>query len=330
MMNAVAIVPAYNEERTIGPVVKALLDSRSFKRVLVVSDGSVDRTAEIARDLGADVLELKPNRGKGGAMLEAMRQTNEPVVAFFDADLLGFRPDHAQKLLDPVVSGEACMCVGLRDYKGLQNKLQSYFPPITGERAALREVFEAVPASFWKGFRIEAGINRAATLHPKPVKSVIFDGVSIVLKWQKVGAQKGIEDMTKMARDVIIAMAEAQHIKPAAAAETSSSLPSSTPSSNAIRVMPDGRIEGADGLLEQISSHVARQVRLEILPEIQRDIALQERVGLAIGRGASEGTSFWLKALTVVGVIIAYKLITAEPAAKKNPTRMRRPRRTQR
>jgi hypothetical protein len=47
------------------------------------------------------------------------------------------------------------------------------------------------------------------------VKSVIFDGVQIVLKWQKVGAAKGIKDMTTMARDVIVAMAEAKTMNPA-------------------------------------------------------------------------------------------------------------------
>ena len=215
------------------------------------------------------------------------------------------------------------MVVGLRDYGEKKNRIQSYFPPITGERAAFREVFEQVPDTFWKGFRIEAGINQAASRASLPVKSVIFDGVQIVLKWQKVGAAKGIKDMTTMARDVIVAMAEAKTMNPA---KEASPQPTQTP--DEIRVLPDGRIQGADGLLEQISGHVMRQVRQEILPEIQRDTALQERVGLAIGRGAAEETSFWLKAITVIGAVIAWKMITAPEPARPNPTRrVRRSRR---
>lgn len=291
--------------------------------MLVVSDGSKDKTATIAREEGVDVLELFPNRGKGQAMKEALSQTSEPIVAFFDADLLGLRADHVRSLLAPLRNREASMVVGLRDYGEKKNRIQSYFPPITGERAAFREVFEQVPDTFWKGFRIEAGINQAASRASLPVKSVIFDGVQIVLKWQKVGAAKGIKDMTTMARDVIVAMAEAKTMNPA---KEASPQPTQTP--DEIRVLPDGRIQGADGLLEQISGHVMRQVRQEILPEIQRDTALQERVGLAIGRGAAEETSFWLKAITVIGAVLAWKMITAPEPARPNPTRrVRRSRR---
>ena len=56
------VIPAYNEELVIGSVV--LKACRIVNKVIVVDDGSVDRTAEVARYAGADVIRLEANQGK--------------------------------------------------------------------------------------------------------------------------------------------------------------------------------------------------------------------------------------------------------------------------
>ena len=65
------VVPAFNEEATIGAVVGGLISGGL--KVLVVSDGSTDRTASIARGRGAAVLELPLNLGVGGALRAGFR-----------------------------------------------------------------------------------------------------------------------------------------------------------------------------------------------------------------------------------------------------------------
>ena len=62
----VAIVPAHNEAPRVGPVVAGLV--AQGLTVLVVDDGSADTTAEVAAAAGAQVLSLRPNRGKGAAL----------------------------------------------------------------------------------------------------------------------------------------------------------------------------------------------------------------------------------------------------------------------
>lgn len=62
------IVPAWNEERNVGTTVAEILNARPGYDVVVVDDGSSDRTAEVARDAGATVLVLPFNLGVGGAM----------------------------------------------------------------------------------------------------------------------------------------------------------------------------------------------------------------------------------------------------------------------
>ena len=86
------IIPAYNEERTVAAVVAAARACPLVERVVVVDDGSTDRTAEIARRAGAEVVRLRPNRGKTAAILAGGEATSSPILILLDGDLLGL-PD---------------------------------------------------------------------------------------------------------------------------------------------------------------------------------------------------------------------------------------------
>ncbi len=67
------VMPAYNEEEAVGQVVREVLDTLPGIACLVVSDGSKDRTVEVAQAAGARVLELPFNLGVGGAMRAGFR-----------------------------------------------------------------------------------------------------------------------------------------------------------------------------------------------------------------------------------------------------------------
>lgn len=212
-MSAVAIIPAYNEAPRISAVLLAALGAKMISRVLVVDDGSTDGTADVARGLGVEVLRLSPNRGKGAAMLAGLQRTTEPVVCFLDADLVGMLPEHIDAMVTPVLHGEYSMVAGLSDH-GLKNfwgKLQPALPLITGQRAVRRDVLAKVPLAFWRGYRIEVAINELAR-RAGPVGTILLPGVFIILKWQKINPAKGLENEAKMAREVLIALAEAQQI----------------------------------------------------------------------------------------------------------------------
>jgi glycosyltransferase involved in cell wall biosynthesis len=87
MNRIVAVIPAHDEESSIASVVEGA--RRYVDRVVVVDDGSGDRTAAVARAAGAEVVSLSPNRGKGGALragLERARDLGAEVVVTLDAD----------------------------------------------------------------------------------------------------------------------------------------------------------------------------------------------------------------------------------------------------
>jgi dolichyl-phosphate beta-glucosyltransferase len=88
------VVPAYDEEERIGPSLAAIgsyLGSKPFSsEVIVVDDGSGDRTAEVAaaaRGIPSRVIRLERNRGKGRAVREGVLAAAGEVILFSDADL---------------------------------------------------------------------------------------------------------------------------------------------------------------------------------------------------------------------------------------------------
>ena len=79
-MGVAAVIPAYNEEKTVADVVRVVVASPLVNRVLVVSDGSVDNTATMARAAGAEVIELPENRGKGAALKVGIDSSTEEIL----------------------------------------------------------------------------------------------------------------------------------------------------------------------------------------------------------------------------------------------------------
>src|SRR5213082_4185865 len=82
-----AVIPAYNEEKHIGDVVRRT--RQQLDDVLVVDDGSADKTVEWARDAGAEVIVHEQNRGKGETIKTGLRHWLDrqfDFVIILDAD----------------------------------------------------------------------------------------------------------------------------------------------------------------------------------------------------------------------------------------------------
>jgi glycosyltransferase involved in cell wall biosynthesis len=110
-----AIVPAYNEEKSVGGVVRELL-ARGDVDVVVVNDGSADATRDVALAAGARVLDLPYNLGIGGAVQCGFlfaRENGYDVAVQVDGD--GQHPPaEIDRLLAPLASGDADVVLGSR------------------------------------------------------------------------------------------------------------------------------------------------------------------------------------------------------------------------
>lgn len=114
------VIPAYNEESTVGSIVH--LARREVGQVVVVDDGSDDRTALVARDAGAEVVRLETNSGKGAALWAGFRVARErgDVVVTLDGDGQ-HDPAQLERLCRPILDGKADMVIGSRFMKESRN-----------------------------------------------------------------------------------------------------------------------------------------------------------------------------------------------------------------
>ncbi len=80
------IIPAYNEEGAIGPLLESLKALALDSEIIVIDDGSTDRTAEIAAGHGARVVHHPINTGYGHSVKDGIRAALAPIIVLTDAD----------------------------------------------------------------------------------------------------------------------------------------------------------------------------------------------------------------------------------------------------
>lgn len=113
-MKVVSIIVAYNEEKRIAPVIKNV--RKFLKDVIVVDDGSKDKTAEISKKAGARIIRYETNRGKGYATRIGLKKTlksRPDVIIFLDADEQ-HNPKYIPRFIAAIKNG-ADYVYGLRD-----------------------------------------------------------------------------------------------------------------------------------------------------------------------------------------------------------------------
>jgi len=119
-----AILPAYNEEVSIGSIVLRTL--KYADRVIVIDDGSLDRTAEVAALAGAQVLRHEVNLGKGAALKTGFASLNgDAVIVTIDSDGQ-HDPADIPRLVDPILKGKADMVNGSRYLGGNKRNTPLY------------------------------------------------------------------------------------------------------------------------------------------------------------------------------------------------------------
>ncbi|MEM2916474.1 MAG: glycosyltransferase family 2 protein [Candidatus Woesearchaeota archaeon] len=189
-----AIIPAYNEENTIGRVLDVAAET--IPQVIVVDDGSTDSTSEVVKERlrkhnNVLLIQHKTNLGKSIAVKNAVHHVRTPYVLFLDADLVGLKKQHIIQFEKMANKGYS-MVVGLRDRMGWFGELFMRCFPIGGERLVKTRIVKTLSKDgLWKAYNMESLMNWFVRRYSR-IYFVKLRGLSHVPKVCKRGFLKGI------------------------------------------------------------------------------------------------------------------------------------------
>ena len=114
------VIPVYNEEKTVQEMISKVRQIPFEKEIIVVDDGSTDKTAKILHSLQGDTLILlrhERNKGKGAALRTGFSRASGDIIIIQDADL-EYNPEDYQALLQPILERKADVVYGSRFLSG--------------------------------------------------------------------------------------------------------------------------------------------------------------------------------------------------------------------
>lgn len=117
MMKVYVLIPAINEESSIGKVINDIPENLATE-IVVIDNGSSDNTIDVAKQSGATVL-IEPNKGYGNACLKGMdyifkyNLDNDDVIVFLDGDYSDY-PEEITEVISPIIKNNYDMVIGSR------------------------------------------------------------------------------------------------------------------------------------------------------------------------------------------------------------------------
>jgi glycosyltransferase involved in cell wall biosynthesis len=178
-----AILPAFNEAKTIGNVLEVLCCMKALNEIIVVNDGSEDTTADIVRtytgrDRRVRLIHHETNRGKGQAIFSAWRSTQAPYLILLDSDLMNLSPAHIEALITPILANRADMTLGLFLGGRLPTDFAHWASPwLTGQRGLAAEILKYVSEEAADGYGFEVALTIAARQYGYHTRIVPLRGV---------------------------------------------------------------------------------------------------------------------------------------------------------
>jgi len=213
-----AIVPVFNEEKTVKKVIEALLKSNLISEVISVNDGSTDKSLDVLKSFGGKIKQVsyKKNRGKGFALALGIQKAKGELVIFFDSDLINLSDKHIKTLLNYIFKGEYKAVLGFPKRGSSNPKILVH---LTGQRAYQRKNLLPYLEKMKKTrYGVETFLN--SLFNKKETKVIPLEGLIHLVKYEKLdfsGAFKeyiieAVEIAKEMRKKEIIAPDDYQRI----------------------------------------------------------------------------------------------------------------------
>lgn len=208
MKKVTAIICAFNEEKTIRDVILSVAASSIFNEIIIVNDGSTDRTKSIISDCKKTInfidIHLSKNKGKGFAMAIGIENSSAEIIVFCDADLSDLRKEHFQQLIKPIVENEADMVLGQSIMDTFIDYSYNPFKSLTGERVLYKKdilpILEKIKTT---RFGVETLINLYFKAHNKRVQMVLLYGLNHFIKFEKTNKIQALKQYLKEGKQIV-------------------------------------------------------------------------------------------------------------------------------
>ena len=200
------VIPAYNEEATVAKVVSVARKLSYVDEVIVVDDGSSDRTVEEAESAGATVMSHIMNEGKGSAIKTGFKNSHGDIVAFIDADVSNFTSEKIDKIIRPILEDKTDITktkfaresgrvteLTAKPLLGFFFPELSYEQPLSGQFAGKRSALNKI--RFEKDYGVDVGIVLDADVHGIKILEVDIGDISHDMS--------PLADLNKMANEVV-------------------------------------------------------------------------------------------------------------------------------
>jgi glycosyltransferase involved in cell wall biosynthesis len=200
------VIPAYNEEATVAKVVSVARKLSYVDEVIVVDDGSTDRTVEEAENAGATVISHIMNEGKGSAIKTGFKYSHGNIVAFIDADVSNFTSEKIDKIIRPILEDRTDITkTKFARESGRVTELTAkpllgfFFPeldyeqPLSGQFAGKRSALSKI--RFEKDYGVDVGIVLDADVHGIKILEVDIGDICHDMS--------PLADLNKMANEVV-------------------------------------------------------------------------------------------------------------------------------
>lgn len=177
------IIPAYNEEKTVARIIAAANKLNYVNEVIVVDDGSYDKTADEAKFAGATVISHASNQGKGSAIKTGFKHSSGDIIAFIDGDIENLTSEMIDNIIRPIFDGKTDITKtkfiresGRVTELTAKPLLKFFFPeinfeqPLSGQFACKRSFLNKI--KFEKDYGVDVGIVLDADVHGINIQEV--------------------------------------------------------------------------------------------------------------------------------------------------------------
>jgi Glycosyl transferase family 2. len=183
-----ALIPAFNEEKTVGNVVDVLKHCERIDEIIVINDGSSDNTSKIAKSHGVHVIDLEQNIGKGGAICRGLQVVNGDIILILDADLIGLKKNHVNDMINPILFENVDMTIGIFTKGRTATDLAQKFAPfLSGQRAVKKAVLDSIDNLEISRYGFEIALTKYADKQGLDVKEVYLENLTHIMKEEKWG-----------------------------------------------------------------------------------------------------------------------------------------------